>query len=175
MSKEPLLGNKPSSWVVKHLSLIPKDGQILDLACGHGRHSLYAAQEGYRVDAIDRDSSALFDLNCMANITTYLADLEVAQWQPQNRSYDGIIVTRYLYRPLLQTLFEILKPGGVLIYETFMLGNERFGKPSNPNFLLQPNELLDFYGPLLSIFAFEQGVVETPVPACMQRICAIKT
>jgi SAM-dependent methyltransferase len=164
----------PSPWVVKHLPLIPDGGRVLDLACGTGLHAIYAAQQGYQVDAIDRDVQAISGLLDMDNINVYICDLEATQWRPSKQNYDGIVVSRYLYRPLLRTLFETLKPGGVLIYETFMVGNERYGKPSNPDFLLLPDELLNFYTPLLSINAFEQGEVQTPLPAVMQRICATK-
>lgn len=165
---------KPSYWVTKHLPLIRKGGRVLDLACGTGRHALHAAQQGYQVDAIDRDVQAISGLLERDNIDVYICDLEASQWRPSKQNYDGVVVSRYLYRPLLRTLFEILKPGGVLIYETFMVGNECYGKPSNPDFLLLPDELLNFYAPLLSINAFEQGEVQTPSPAVMQRICATK-
>jgi SAM-dependent methyltransferase len=165
---------KPSPWIVKHVPLIPKEGQVLDLACGNGRHAIWLANQGYQVDAIDRDAQAVSGMVGMDNINVVIADLEADDWPHSELKYDGIIVSRYLYRPLLHTLAAILKPGGVLIYETFMVGNERYGKPSNPDFLLQPNELLEIYSPLLNIISFEQGEQKTPRPAVMQRICAIK-
>lgn len=168
-----MLGS-PSLWVAKHLSLIRENGSVLDLACGKGRHAIYAAQQGYRVDAIDLDARTVSGLINMENINVYIADLETNHWRPPKPKYDGVIVSRYLYRPLLRTLFEILNAGGVLIYETFMVGNERYGKPSNPDFLLLPNELQEFYTPLLTINAFEQGLTHHPYPAVVQRICATK-
>ncbi len=110
----------------------------------------------------------------MDNINIHIADLEASDWPYSDQRYDGIVISRYLYRPLLHTLAEMLKPGGVLIYETFMVGNERYGKPSNPDFLLLPDELLNTYSSLLNIIAFEQGEETVPKPAVMQRICATK-
>jgi SAM-dependent methyltransferase len=108
------------------------------------------------------------------NINVLILDLETSELPKFNHSYDGIIVSRYLHRPLLTKLADILNPSGVLIYETFMIGNERHGKPSNPDFLLLPDELLNIYTPLLSIIGFEQGDEQEPRPAVMQRICAKK-
>lgn len=160
--------------MVKYVPLVANTGRVLDLACGSGRHAIWLAQQGYQVDAIDRDAQAVSGMTGMDNIKVDIVDLEVNNWPHVEQRYDGIIVSRYLYRPLLHTLAEILKPGGVLIYETFMVGNERYGKPSNPDFLLLPDELLDTYSPLLNIIAFEQGEETLPKPAVMQRICATK-
>ena len=164
----------PSSWVTEHAALIKSGGRVLDLACGSGRHAIWLAQQGYQVDAIDRDALAVVSMSNINNIHVHTADLEADEAYIFNHHYDGIIVSRYLYRPLLKTLAAILNPAGVLIYETFMLGNERLGKPSNPHFLLRQDELLEVYSPLLNIIAFEQGEVSQPKPAVMQRICAVK-
>jgi SAM-dependent methyltransferase len=172
--KDQCVLGKPSSWVVKHQPLIRKGGRVLDLACGKGRHAIRFAQQGYQVDAIDRDAQVVSNMVGMSNINVIIVDLEVGEWPNSDQFYDGLIVSRYLYRPMLHTLAAMLNPGGVLIYETFMVGNERFGKPSNPDFLLLPNELLDIYSPLLNIISFEQGEEQTPRPAVMQRICATK-
>ncbi|TRW89631.1 class I SAM-dependent methyltransferase [Candidatus Methylobacter oryzae] len=168
------LPEKPSPWIVKYAPLIPKGGRVLDLACGNGRHAMWLAKQGYRVDAIDRDVQALSGLAGMDNVNVLIADLETGDWPRSEQTYDGLVVSRYLFRPLLRTLADLLNPGGVLIYETFMAGNERYGKPGNPDFLLLPDELFEVYSPLLNIHAFEQGEQQTPRPALMQRICAIK-
>ena len=173
----------PSKWVVEHAPLIRKGGRVLDLACGSGRHAVWLAGQGYRVDAVDRDAQALAGMQGIPNVDVSISDIETGNWPAAdqrysgvyNGIYDGIVVSRYLFRPLLSTLAAMLKPGGVLIYETFMLGNERYGRPSNPDYLLQPDELKSVYAPLLQIYAFEQGKVDDPVPAVTQRICAIKS
>lgn len=164
----------PSAWIMKHTPLIHQGGRVLDLACGGGRHAIRLAQLGYKVDAIDRNAQITSAMQGIANITRYIADLETNTGYAFKNRYDGIIVSRYLHRPLLNTLAEILHPGGVLIYETFMVGNERYGKPSNPDFLLLPDELLKTYAPLLKIISFEQGEENKLTQAVMQRICAIK-
>jgi len=164
----------PSSWIVKFAPLIKSQGLVLDLACGSGRHAKWLAQQGYQVDALDRDPIATSSMQGIDGIRIQLIDLETTEPPSFEHSYDGIIVSRYLHRPLLTSLATILKPGGILIYETFMRGNERYGKPSNPDFLLMPDELLNTYSPLLNIISFEQGEVVEPKPAMLQRICAQK-
>lgn len=162
----------PSSWIVKFAPLIKRQGLVLDLACGSGRHAKWLAQQGYQVHALDRDPIATANMQGMDGIRITTIDLETAELPTFEHSYDGIIVSRYLHRPLFATLANLLNPGGILIYETFMRGNERFGKPSNPDFLLMPDELLNTYAPLLKVLAFEQGEVLEPKPAMLQRICA---
>jgi len=164
----------PSSWIVKFAPLIKSQGLVLDLACGSGRHAKWLAQQGYQVDALDRDPIATSSMQGIDGIRIQLTDLETTEPPSFEHSYDGIIVSRYLHRPLLTSLATILKPGGILIYETFMRGNERYGKPSNPDFLLMPDELLNTYSPLLNVISFEQGEVVEPKPAMLQRICAQK-
>lgn len=162
-----------SPWVQRFAPLIPHGGTVLDLACGRGRHARLLAAMGYRVEAVDQDATALASLSSVAGITARMADLETGAWSCGTGRFDGIVVTHYLFRPLFGALIDALKPGGVLIYETFMAGNEAFGKPSNPEFLLQAGELLERVQPALSVVAFEQGRVDLPWPACVQRICAI--
>lgn len=164
----------PSPWVVKHAPLIAPGGRVLDLACGSGRHAVWLARQGFQVEAVDRDVAALSAMAGVAQIHVLAADLEAGPWPYPNQGFDSIVVSRHLHRPLLPQLATALAPGGVLIYETFMVGNERHGKPSNPDFLLQPDELLTTYAPLLQIVAFEQGEQLVPKPAVMQRICAIR-
>jgi len=147
---------------------------VLDLACGYGRHARWLIKQGYRVEAVDRDEQALAHLQGIPHLNAVAADLENDPWPFYGRRFDGIVVSRYLHRPLLPLLADCLRPQGVLIYETFMAGNERFGKPSNPDFLLKPNELLDVFARQLKIVAFEQGSVLKPKPAEIQRLCAIK-
>ena len=144
------------------------------MACGAGRHARWLAALGYRVEAVDRDAALLASLSDVPNVHTRLADLEADPWPYAARQFDAVIVTRYLHRPLLPLLPGILAEGGTLIYETFMLGHERFGRPSNPDFLLRPDELLKTFAPYLDIVAFEQGEVSAPAPAVLQRICAIR-
>jgi len=165
-----------SQWVQRFLPLIKAGGSVLDLACGQGRHSLLLAQSGYRVEAVDRDAAALAGIAAQApGIATRVADLEGGPWPYHRRKFDGIVVTNYLFRPLLPMLLDALDANGVLIYETFMVGNERFGKPSNPAFLLRPDELLDLVRPRLTVVAFEQGEVASPRPAAVQRLCATRS
>jgi len=160
-----------SAWVLRFLPLIRAGGKVLDLAAGSGRHTRLLLDHSYRVHAVDRDATALMPLagpHCLAEAI----DLETgAPWQ-LDADYDGIIVTNYLYRLLLPAITSALAPGGVVIYETFAQGNERFGRPRNPDFLLRTGELLEaFRG--LTIVAFEQGEVTLPRPAVVQRIAAV--
>jgi SAM-dependent methyltransferase len=161
--------------VRRFLPLIRPGGAVLDMACGAGRHAVWLAALGYTVEAVDRDAAALLPLRDMPNIHPRLADLETGEWPYPGRKFDAVIVTRYLHRPLLPLLPGILTEGGVLIYETFMLGQERFGRPRNPDFLLRRDELLEAFASSLEILAFEQGEVGEPVSAVVQRICARKT
>ena len=169
------MSEKPSPWVARFMPLITAGGSVLDLACGHGRHSLVLAQLGYRVEAVDRDAEALAGISAKSpGIVTRTADLEGGPWPYHGCVFDGIVVTNYLFRPLLPMLLNALEVNGVLIYETFMLGNERFGKPANPAFLLRPGELLDVARRRLTVVAFEQGQVDAPRPAVVQRLCATR-
>lgn len=164
----------PSAWVCRFARLIAAGGSVLDLASGQGRHARYLAGLGYRVEAVDRDSAALAALAGVSGVAIRCADVEGSPWPYDLERFDGIVVTNYLYRPLMAALLDALRPGGVLIYETFALGNEKFGRPSNPDFLLRPGELLQWVEGRLSVLAFEQGLVERPKPAVIQRICAVR-
>ncbi|MEO8163783.1 MAG: methyltransferase domain-containing protein [Betaproteobacteria bacterium] len=163
---------RPSDWVIRWIDSIKPLGDVLDLACGSGRHSRLLAERGFRVSAVDRDAQSVQTLGEVAGITALLADLERAPWPLAGRRFDGVIVTRYLHRPLFPHILDALNPTGVLIYETFAAGNERFGKPSNPAFLLRPGELLDITCGRLHIVAYEDIEITTPKPAFIQRICA---
>lgn len=162
----------PSAWVARFAALVPTGASVLDLACGGGRHARLFAAQGCRVEAVDRDATALTQLGGVAGVTTSVADLEQEVWPLAGRSFDAVVVTNYLYRPHFDALLACIAPGGVLIYETFMIGNERFGKPSNPAFLLAPDELLQRVAGEFSVLGFEQGELEVPKPAMVQRICA---
>jgi len=164
----------PSAWVCRFARLITAGGAVLDLACGQGRHARLLAGLGYRVEAVDRDHVALAALAGVAGVATRCADVEGAPWPYAAGRFDGIVVSNYLYRPLMGDLLAALRPGGVLIYETFALGNEKLGRPSNPEFLLRPGELLQWVEGRLQVLAFEQGRVESPKPAVIQRICALR-
>jgi SAM-dependent methyltransferase len=164
----------PSAWVCRYAQLITAGGAVLDVACGGGRHARHLAGLGYKVEAVDRDSAVLAALAGVAGVTTRCVDLEDAPWPYAAGQFDGIVVTNYLHRPRVADLLLALRPGAVLIYETFALGNEKFGRPSNPEFLLRPHELLQWVQGRLQVLAFEQGLVELPKPAVIQRICAVR-
>ena len=167
-----------SPWVARFASLIPQ-GRVLDLACGSGRHSRLLSALGYSVLAVDRDVMALESL-VDASIETRPFDVElegadqISGWPLRPSSFSGVVVTNYLHRPLMDALLASVVPGGVLIYETFAQGNGQFGKPSNPDFLLAPGELLDWIYRQggWRVIAFEDGYVSQPKPAMVQRICA---
>jgi SAM-dependent methyltransferase len=166
----------PSSWIARHAILVPKSGPVLDLAAGNGRHTRYFKGLGHAVVAVDRDVSRLADLVGDAQITVIEADLEGERpWPLGTRRFAGIVVTHYLHRPLLPNIARALQPGGVLLYETFGIGNERFGKPSNPDFLLQPGELLGFAeAEGLVVRAYHCGEVAEPRPSVLQRMVAVR-
>lgn len=163
-----------SPWVTRFASLIPEGGEVLDFACGSGRHTRWLASKGFRVEAADSDGVALELLTGVPHVKTLEADLETGPWPFAHRHFDAIVVTNYLFRPRLGLLLQALNHGGVLIYETFMIGNERFGKPSNPDFLLRSHELLERVADACTVLAYEQGEVSEPKAAVIQRICAVK-
>ena len=166
--------SNPSAWVERWLTLIPPGASVLDLACGSGRHTRLLLQRGFRVTAVDRDITGLADLAEHPSATIVNADLELAPWPFQRAEFGAMIVTNYLHRPLFPRLIECLKSGGIAIYETFALGNEVFGKPSNPDFLLCPGELLEVFIPHGRVIAYEDVYVDAPKPARVQRICAAR-
>lgn len=165
----------PSPWVERHIGAIRHGGQVLDLACGSGRHARLLAARGFSVLAVDRDAEALGGLQGVAGIRTAQLDLEGEQWPLAGQSFAGIVVTNYLWRPRLPDLLILLAPGGVLIYETFMIGNAAYGKPSNPDFLLRSGELREVAQAAgLREIAFEEGYTASPKPAMRQAICAVR-
>jgi SAM-dependent methyltransferase len=160
----------PSPWVQRFLPLIKPGGRVLDLAAGAGRHTRLLLDHGFAVLAVDRDVSTLSPL-AGPRCEVRAIDLETDALWPLGGGFDGIVVTNYLHRPLLPAIETALAPGGIVLYETFAAGNERFGRPRNPAFLLAAGELLSAFRSL-TIIAFEQGRVDAPRPAMVQRIAA---
>jgi SAM-dependent methyltransferase len=160
----------PSAWVERFLPLIPPGGRVLDLAAGGGRHTRLLLERGFTVTAVDRDIAALQSL-AGARCEVRAVDLETGAAWPLGGGYHGVVVTNYLHRPLFGQLAIALAAGGALIYETFAAGNERFGRPANPDFLLRPGELLAAFAGL-TVVAFEQGEVRSPRPKVIQRLAA---
>lgn len=166
-----------NQWVRRHAELILRNGPVLDLACGGGRHGRFFLERGHPVIFVDRDVSALIDMADRQDTTIIEADLENDNPWPTaltNTSFAGVVVVNYLYRPLFPLLIKSLTDDGLLIYQTFARGNEEYGRPRNPDFLLMENELLDIFGAELEVIEFEQGLFHEPGPAVIQRICARK-
>lgn len=160
-----------SDWVQRWSHLVPPGGTVLDVACGTGRHVHWFAGRGHRVTAVDRDAALLAPLSGKAE--TVAADLEAGPWPLADRRFDAIVVTHYLWRPLLPVLVSRLAVGGLLLYETFAEGQHTVGRPSNPDFLLRSGELLEAAAGL-HVVAYEHGFKE--VPGCfVQRIAALNT
>ena len=161
-----------SDWVQRWTHLVAPGATVLDIACGQGRHMKWFAQRGNAVTGIDRSPEAIQAAATFG--AAVLADIENAPWPLMNgdqaRQFGAVIVTNYLWRPLFALIAQSVAPGGVLIYETFAQGNETVGRPSSPEFLLRPAELLSAFG-AMHIVAFEQGFLENP-PRFVQRIVA---
>ncbi len=169
---------EPSPWVLRFAGCVPEAGPVLDLACGGGRHTRLFLARGHPVTAIDRDLSGISDIIAMPGLEALEADLENGAPFPlagplAGRYFAGVIVTNYLYRPLIPALVAAVAPGGVLIYETFARGNERFGRPRNPDHLTKPGELLEAVRGHLRVVAYEDLIEQTPKPAARQHLCAI--
>ncbi len=163
----------PSAWVVVCSTLIAPGGRVLDVACGSGRHSRLLASNGFQVVAVDRDRASIALLEGLTHVDARCADLEVGNWPLGDERFDAVVVTNYLYRPLLEGLHGALVPNGIIIYETFMRGNERIGRPSRPEFLLESGELRDWARGLgMEVIAFEEGETHEPRHAVVQRLCA---
>jgi len=153
-------------------------GTVLDLACGSGRHSRYFIRRGHPVTAVDIDTDAIVGVGIdttpdrdSAALEIIEADLEQGAWPVAGRRFDGIVVVNYLHRPHLPLLCEALTPGGVLLFDTFAVGNERYGRPANPDYLLEPGELLQTFGARLELIAYQHGLVCEPSPAVRQCVC----
>lgn len=159
-----------SSWIATWAGLVASGATILDVAAGNGRHTRFFADRGHPVTAIDRDVSGLAATD---NVEIIEADLEDgSSWPLAGRTFGAVVVTNYLHRPLFPHLFAALQPGGVLLYETFMAGNERFGRPSRPEFLLKDGELLELVRGRFSVIAYEARMISEPKMAMVQRIAA---
>ena len=173
--RAPLGAEAPSPWVVRFAPLVAGTTRVLDLACGTGRHSLFFAARGCSIVAVDRDAQALARLSSTVGVRAVCADLEHGEWPLSGQRFDAVVVTRYLHRPRMAQVVDCVAVDGVLLYETFAQGNEAFGKPSNPDFLLAPGELLDVVRGRLRVVAFEQGVevVDAARPTVVQRIVAV--
>lgn len=129
---------------------------------------------GHPVVAVDIDLSGIADLAGHPRLETAQVDLEDGRPFPlRGRSFAGLVVTNYLHRPILGDLVSAVALGGALIYETYARGNERFGLPTNPDFLLEPGELLEVVRGRLRVVAYEDLIVDDPSPAAVQRICAV--
>jgi SAM-dependent methyltransferase len=155
---------------VQWAGLVAPRAIVLDLAAGRGRHALFFAERGHKVTAVDRDLS---NLPGDPNVERLQADLEDGSpWPLAGRRFGAVVVTNYLHRPLMPSLLEAVAPGGVLLYQTFMVGNERFGKPSRPEFLLKDGELLELVRGKFSVIAYEARLISEPAMAMVQRIAA---
>lgn len=160
----------PSEWIQRFAHLLPAQAQVLDLACGSGRHAAYLAQRGHQVTGVDRNAQALAQLP--SNVTAVAADIENGPWPLAGQQFDAVIVTHYLWRALWPHILGSVRDGGLLIYETFAQGNAAYGKPSRPDFLLAPGELLQVCAGW-HIVAYEHGLRSQP-ERVVQRIAALK-
>jgi SAM-dependent methyltransferase len=160
----------PSPWVQRWSALVPAGATVLDVACGSGRHVRWFAERGCRVTGVDRDAAATEPLERLADVV--VADIENGPWPLAGRQFDAVVVTNYLWRPLLPTILASVAPGGVLIYETFAMGNQTVGKPSRPDFLLRPGELLAAANSL-RVIGYEDGFLREP-DRFVQRLAAVR-
>lgn len=167
------MNDGPSPWFVRHAGLVAEGARLLDVAAGTGRHARFFAARGAEVVAVDRDATALASLAGVPRVSTRVLDLEDERWPLAGERFDAVIVSRYLHRPRFDDLLALLEPAGTLLYETFAAGNERYGRPSNPAFLLEPGELLARVSAKLVVVAFEQGSTGQPPAAVIERLAAV--
>ena len=164
-----------SRWVSENEKFIKRDGLILDLACGSGRHGKFLLEKGFNVVFLDRDISQLGWVPNASRSQVIKHDLEDGtRWIFLPCSFDAVVVTNYLYRPIFPDLLSIIEEGGILIYETFSQGNEIYGGPTKPNYLLQPEELIDIVRPSMRIISFKEGYSDEGRESITQKIVAIK-
>jgi SAM-dependent methyltransferase len=165
---------EPSPWVARFAPLVPAGGRVLDIAAGGGRHTRFFRARGHPVTAVDRDTGRLADLVTDAGVEVAERDLEGGAPFPfAPGAFAGVVVTNYLHRPILPDIVAAVAGGGVLLYETFARGQERFGHPHRPEFLLEPGELLEAVRGVLRVVAYEDAVLDDP-PRAVQRIAAIR-
>ena len=165
----------PSQWVVKHGGVIRPGGVVLDVACGAGRHGRFFRNLGHPVVLLDRDITKVVDMASIEDVEIVARDLESGRsWPLAGRQFDAVIVVNYLYRPILPALVASVAPGGVLIYDTFAVGNEAYGQPRNHDYLLRREELLIAVRPELVVMAYEDVEETDPRPAVRQRIMAVR-
>lgn len=163
----------PEPTVVEWAKQLPKSCSILDLAAGGGRHTLWLANQGHQVTAVDQNTEVL-QSRATKDVRIITADLENAPWPLSGEQFDAVVVVNYLWRPLLQTILGSVRVGGHLIYETFGVGNERFGRPRNPDFLLRPDELRLAASPDFYVIEFAHEEVGEPPTAVRQRLFATR-
>jgi SAM-dependent methyltransferase len=165
----------PAPWIVRFTPLVEAGTPVLDLACGAGRHVRLFLERGHPVTAVDVDVSGLADLEGRPGLEIVPADLEDGSpWPLPGRCFGAVVVTNYLWRPSLPLVLAAVGENGVLLYETFAQGNEALGRPTNPDFLLRPGELLELARGELQVVAYEHGRLEHPRPAIKQRLCAVR-
>lgn len=151
----------PSDWVTRYANRLPDGGTVLDLACGSGRNGRYFLERKHPVTFLDKDTANLADIRTRPDAAVVEADLETdASWPLGDRQFTGVVVTNYLWRPILPDIVSAVAPGGLLIYETFAEGNEAFGRPRNPEFLLRAGELLEAVRGRLNVIAYGQCIQE---------------
>ncbi len=165
----------PSAWIVRFAPLVRAAAPVLDLACGQGRHTRFFLERGHPVTAVDIDVAGLDDIADHPSVEVIRADLEHGSpWPFPGRRFGAVVVTNYLWRPLFPHILELIDAEGLLLYETFAVGNEVYGRPANPDFLLRPGELIGLVHDSLQIVAYEHGYLEQPRPMIRQRICAVR-
>jgi len=160
----------PSFWVQRWAHLIAPHSRVLDVACGAGRHMHFFAAHGHTAVGVDRNPEALALAQNHGEVIC--ADIENRPWPFTDQTFGGVVVTHYLWRSLFPVIVQSLAPGGVLIYETFAAGHETVGKPSRPDFLLQPGELLQVTQGM-HVVAYENGFEASP-ERFVQRIVAVR-
>lgn len=164
------MAEQQSPWIQRFADLVPPGGAVLDLACGGGRHSRFFLDRGHPVTAVDRNVEALEPHEGLEILRHDLED--GSPWPLANRQFSAVVVVNYLYRPLLPRIVGAVAPGGLLLYDTFAIGNEAFGRPRNPDFLLRPGELPAAVEDELVVLKYFHGHIERPKPAMRQQICA---